>query len=116
MGTLIKVGKTTELKDGMMKDVLVQRREILLARIGDNYYATDNRCPHMRGRLSDGKLDGTNVTCPRHGSQFDIRNGEVIRWLKGSGLFSRVGRILKSPKRLLAYAVMVKGDNIFIEI
>ena len=116
MGTLSEAGKTTELKDGMMKDVLVQHHEILLARIGDSYYATDNRCPHMRGRLSDGKLDVTIVTCPKHSSQFDIRSGEVIRWLKGSDLLSRVSRIFKSPKRLLTYAVIVKGDNIFIEI
>ena len=51
MGTLVQSGKTTEFKDGMMKEVLIQGREILLARIGDNYYATDNRCPHMRGIL-----------------------------------------------------------------
>ena len=116
MGTLVQASKTTEFKDGMMKDILIQGREILLARIGNNYYATDNRCPHMRGRLSEGKLEGTVVTCPRHGSRFDIRNGEVIRWLKGSGFFSRVGRVLKSPKQLATYNVKVENDDILIEM
>ena len=116
MGTLVQAGRTSEFKDGMMKDVLIQGHEILLARIGDNYYATDNRCPHMRGRLSEGKLEGTVVTCPRHGSRFDIRNGEVIRWLKGSGFLSRVGRVLKSPRQLATYNVKVENGNILVEI
>ena len=29
--------------------------------------------------LAKGKLDGTTVTCPCHGSQFDVTTGEVIR-------------------------------------
>ena len=40
----------------------------------------------MGGKLSQGKLEGTAVTCPRHGSQFDLTDGRVVRWLKESGL------------------------------
>lgn len=115
MSTLIKAGKTADFKDGMMKNVLVQEHEILLARIDNNYYATDNLCPHMGGRLSEGKLEGSVVTCPRHGSRFDLKNGEVIRWLKGSGFFTKVGSILKPPKQLATYKVSVDNDGIFIE-
>ena len=116
MGTLVQASKTTEFKDGMMKDVLIKGREILLTRIGNNYYATDNRCPHMRGRLSDGILEGTVVTCPRHGSRFDIRNGEVIRWLKGSGLTSIIGKALKSPRPIITYKVKLEGESVLVEI
>ena len=91
MSELVKVAQVDELKDGAMKEVLAQGREILLARVGDNYYAADNRCPHMGGKLSRGKLEGTIVTCPRHGSQFDLSDGRVVRWLKGSGLVSVPG-------------------------
>jgi len=82
----VKVSQADELKEGTMKEVLIQGREILLVRVGDNYYAADNRCPHMGGKLSQGKLEGTVVTCPRHGSQFDLSDGRAVRWLKGSGL------------------------------
>jgi hypothetical protein len=34
----------------------------------------------MGGRLWEGKLEGTIVTCPLHGSQFDLSDGHVIRW------------------------------------
>ena len=116
MSSLVEVSKTSELKDGTMKDVSVNGREILLAKVGDKYYAADNRCPHMRGKLSQGKLEGFVVTCPLHGSQFDLRDGQVVRWLKGTGLISTVGRALKSPRPVVTYNVKVKGDKISIEI
>ena len=116
MGDLVQVGDTGELADGTMKSVLVKGREILLARVADAYYAADNRCPHMGAKLSQGKLEGAVVTCPRHGSQFDLTDGGVVRWLKGSGLLSKVGKALKSPRPLVTYNVKVEGDRILIEI
>ena len=113
---MVEVGKTGELEDGTMKAVLAQGREILLARVSDKYYAADNRCPHLGGKLSQGKLEGTVVTCSLHGSQFDLRDGQVVRWLKGSGLISMVGRALKSPRPLDIYNVKVEDNRVWVEI
>ena len=112
----MELNKTNELKDGTMKDVSVNGREILLAKVGDKYYAADNRCPHMGGKLSQGKLEGTVVTCPLHGSQFDLSDGQVVRWLKGSGIVSAVGRVLKSPRQLATYDVNIEDDRILIKV
>ena len=116
MSDKIEVGNSGELEDGTMKEVLIRGREVLLAKVSDKYYTADNRCPHMGGKLSQGKLEGTVVTCPRHGSQFDLTDGRVVRWLKGSGLVSMVGKALKSPRPLATYNVKVKDDRIWIEI
>ena len=116
MAEFIEVSKTGALKDGAMKAVNVAGHEVLLARVADKYYAGDNRCPHMGGKLSQGKLKGTVVTCPRHGSQFDLTDGRVVRWLKGSGLVSMIGKALKSPRPLAIYNVKVENDRILIEI
>lgn len=116
MGKFVEVCKIDELKDGTMKAANVAEREILLARVKGKYYAADSRCPHMGGQLARGKLDGTVVTCPRHGSQFDLSDGRVVRWLKGSGLGSLIGKTLKSPRPLTTYSVKVVGDSVLIEI
>ncbi|MBA7505295.1 Naphthalene 1,2-dioxygenase system, ferredoxin component [subsurface metagenome] len=116
MGEFIEVSKVDELKDGTMKAVNVAGREILVARVGDKYYAADNRCPHMGGKLSRGKLEGTVVTCPLHRSQFDLKGGQVVRWLKGAGLMSMVGKVLKAPRPLAIYGVKIEDDRILIEI
>jgi 3-phenylpropionate/trans-cinnamate dioxygenase ferredoxin subunit len=116
MSKLMAVGKIGELADGAMKHAPTEKGEVLVARVGEKYYVADNRCPHMGGRLSQGKLEGTVVTCPLHGSQFDLKDGKVVRWLKGSGLMAKVGKALKSPKTLTTYPVKVKDDQILIEL
>ncbi len=116
MGSLVEVSKTTEIKDRTMKAVSVDEHEILIARVGDKYYASDNRCPHMGGKLSQGELEGTVVTCPLHSSRFDLKTGEVVRWLKGTGFLSKVGKALKSPKPLTTYNVKVEDDRVMVEI
>ena len=116
MSNLVEVGKVGELADGTMKKALAQGREILLARVGDKYYAADNHCPHMGGELLQGKLERTIVTCPRHGSQFDLSDGRVVRWLKTPGLISMVSKAFKPPRPLVIYNVKVKDDRILIEI
>ena len=114
MSRFVELAKTEELKSGMMKKVTAEGQEILLARVGDKYYATANRCSHMNGDLSQGALEGTVVTCPRHGSQFDISNGQVVRWLKG-GLMSRLGGALKTSKDLRMYNVKVEDGRVLAE-
>ncbi len=41
--------------------------------------ATQAKCTHRQGPLNEGKLDGSTVTCPLHGSQFNVCTGEVRR-------------------------------------
>jgi len=71
MSNLVEVGNSRDFAEGTMKEVVIEGREILLARVGDSYYAASNRCPHMGAKLSDGSIEGTVVTCPRHGSGKD---------------------------------------------
>jgi len=116
MNILVEVDKVGELAEGSMKEVLVQGREILLAKVGDKYYAADSRCPHMGGKLSQGKLEGTVVTCSRHKAQFDLSDGHVIRWAQMSGVASVVGKAIKRPHPLTTYVVKVERDSILVEI
>ena len=116
MGKLVEVSRSDELAEGAMREIVAKGHKILLARAGDTYYAVDNRCPHLGGRLSEGTLEGFIVTCPRHGSQFDLRDGKVVRWLKGSRLISMIGKSLKSPKPITIYEVKVEDDRILIEV
>lgn len=116
MGKFVEAGRKDELAEGGMKEVTAEGREILLARAGDAFYAVDSTCPHMGGNLSKGKLEGTIVTCPVHGSQFDLSDGHVIRWTNFPGLVSSVAKVIKRPRPLKTYAVKLEGDRILIEV
>lgn len=52
---------------------------VALYRVDGQWCAIKDFCPHAGARLSEGALDGTVVTCPQHGSQFDVRTGERLR-------------------------------------
>ncbi|MGZ7048989.1 MAG: Rieske (2Fe-2S) protein, partial [Methanobacterium sp.] len=50
--SFVEIAATNELVDGNKKMVKFNDHELMLARVGDNYYCSDNRCPHMGGNLS----------------------------------------------------------------
>ena len=115
MGKLTRIANTNDLSEGTMKKYQVQDTEILIARIEGKYYAAQNKCPHFGGDLSKGKLEGTILTCSRHGSQFNLIDGSVVRWLKGTGFISTIGKMLKSPKKLMTYNTKIDGQDIMVE-
>lgn len=42
-------------------------------------FAICDSCPHAGHSLAGGEVEGSVVTCPAHGSQFDVRTGERLR-------------------------------------
>jgi len=54
-------------------------REIAIFNLGDRFLATDNRCPHKGGPLSDGIVAGSAVVCPLHAWKVDLETGAVTR-------------------------------------
>ena len=114
--SFVEIAKEGELENGEMKVGKLNGHEILLARIDNNYYCTDNSCPHMGGNLSQGTLEGTIVTCPRHHSQFDLTDGSIIRWTDFTGFKKSIGKIFKSPRPLKTYEVKVEEEKILINI
>ena len=105
-----------ELEAGNMQAVEVGVKKVLVARIGDEYYAADNACPHLKGSLADGRLEGSVVTCPRHGSQFDLRDGHVVRWTDWSRAKLSVAKALKSPRPLKMYETKVEGGRVLVAV
>ncbi len=116
MSTIVEVSTASELKDGSMKKVKFQKTEILLAKVGGKFYAVNNKCPHLGGDLSKGKLDGNNIICPRHHSIFDLRDGHVIRWTDWSGLKLSLAKTFKQPKPLKTYNVKEDGNKILVYV
>lgn len=114
MSDYVEVSSVSELPDGVMKKFNVEGKQVLLARVGNDYYAADNLCPHLKGSLAEGQLEGTVVTCPKHGSQFDLTDGHVVRWTEWSGIKQSLAKTFKSPRPIKTYEVKVEGDKILI--
>jgi 3-phenylpropionate/trans-cinnamate dioxygenase ferredoxin subunit len=116
MAEFVEVPGGNELQSGQMKMFNLGKREILLARVGDTFYAADNGCPHMNGSLSEGKLEKTVVTCPRHHSQFDLIDGHVVKWTDYSGFKLSMAKMVKSPRPINTYKAKVEGGKVMVEV
>lgn len=92
----------TPLKDNEFRIREVPPGSILLVgdvavfNVAGGFCATQDECTHRQGPLSEGDLDGSTVTCPYHGAQFNVCTGAVLR----------------APARepLKTYRVIVDGD------
>lgn len=78
MTDFVPVATTDTLSDGEGTVVEANGHTIALFRTEGEFYAIGNECTHTGGPLGEGDLNGTTVTCPWHGSQFDITSGEVL--------------------------------------
>jgi len=94
--------KIDEIPIGMMKSFTIEDKEVLVVNYSGKFYAISNRCTHVGGDLSKGKLEGNIVTCPRHGSKFDVTTG------------NRIAGPAKQNEP--TYQVEVKGSNLKVSI
>ncbi|GAB3129736.1 Rieske 2Fe-2S domain-containing protein [Microbispora hainanensis] len=67
-----------DLTDGSPRRVRAGDVEVVLVRADGRVHALENACPHLRGPLSDGWLRDGALTCPWHGSQFELSSGESL--------------------------------------
>jgi nitrite reductase/ring-hydroxylating ferredoxin subunit/uncharacterized membrane protein len=67
-----------ELPDGKPIRVDAAGVPVMLLRRGQEIAAITATCPHLSGPLDEGKIDGDQVTCPWHGSVFNVCDGSVI--------------------------------------
>lgn len=105
----IEVGHTDQVPPGTMRSFNVNGTDVLLVNVEGNYYAIGGRCTHRNGDLSQGKLEGKIVTCPRHGSRFDVTTGEAL-----SG--PKIGPLKLTTGNEPRYEVRIEGNTIQVKI
>jgi nitrite reductase/ring-hydroxylating ferredoxin subunit len=80
----------------------VSGTRIAIANVAGAFYAFGDTCTHQGCSLAEGDLEATIVTCPCHGSQFDVTTGDVVRGPAGE------------PVR--SYPVRLEGDALRVEV
>lgn len=98
----IEVGELTSLPRGRGIRVNVGDHRVAMFRIGNDVYAIGDRCSHAEASLAEGMVYGTEVECPRHGSEFDLKTGEALS--------------LPATKPVPTYEVTIEGDMVFLHL
>ena len=67
-----------DLPNGERLFVETDGKQIVVFNIAGQYFAIGDVCTHDDGPLGDGLLEDFNIVCPRHGAEFDVRNGKAM--------------------------------------
>ena len=72
----LNLGSLEKIPPGQGRCYLVAGQEIAVFRQRDGkLFATQNRCPHKQGPLSEGVVGGGKVICPLHAHKFNLESG-----------------------------------------
>jgi len=86
---------------GTIQEFQVGEKSIALANVGGKFFAINNVCLHQGGPLGEGDLDRQVVTCPWHGWQFDVTNGQLLT---------------NSAVTTTCYPVEIRGEDVFVDV
>ena len=94
---LTKIG---DIPSGTGKQFILEGLVIALFNVDGKFFAIDDTCTHAEASLSEGSLEGTVVTCPHHGAQFDLKSGNALT--------------LPAVTGVRTYPIKIQGDEIKI--
>ena len=77
--SLTRLGRSSDFPEGQLRRADADGMQVVVARVGGRLCAVSAVCSHAGGPLDQGSLAGRVVTCPWHGSQFDLKDGRVLR-------------------------------------
>lgn len=121
-GVELRVASRSEIGERGLRVKVVDGREIGIFRLGDEFFAYENICPHAGGPVCQGKLMGrieeqiaadktshganfskrdVNIVCPWHGYEYDVRTGV---------------HQAHSALKLTRFAVRLSGDDILVTL
>lgn len=80
--------------------VTVGDTRVAVFRVADEVFAVGDRCSHAEASLAEGEVYDTEVECPRHGSEFDLRTGQPLS--------------LPATRPVPVYEVSIEDGNVYL--
>ena len=99
---LMKLCRADYVPVGEMKQCQTDDTEVLTVNLNHQFFCLEARCTHAGAPLSDGELNGKVLSCPWHGSQFDVTDGRVLQG--------------PAEQSLKVYPAKILAGDIYIEI
>ncbi len=96
------VAKEEDVAAGEAIVVEAGGKRLAVCNTGEGIYAIDDVCTHDGGPLDQGKLDGKEIECPRHGARFDVTTGRAL--------------CLPAVRPVRTYPVRIEGGEVEIDL
>ena len=101
MSEFVKVAKVDELRPGTRKLIDFEAVTVALFNINGQLYCIEDVCTHDGGPVAEGELNEHSIACPRHGAEFDVRDGRALT--------------MPAVTPVPTYEVKVEGEDVYIE-
>lgn len=101
MAELVPVAKVEELPPGARKLIEVDGVTVALINVDGEIFCIEDICSHDGGPVAEGHIDGFVIECPRHGAQFDLRDGCALT--------------MPATVSIPTYLVKVDDDQVYVE-
>jgi 3-phenylpropionate/trans-cinnamate dioxygenase ferredoxin subunit len=73
-----KIASLNDLSEGKVLSVETRFIRVSLVLSGNEVLAFEDMCSHDGEPISEGKLEGSCITCPRHLAKFDLKTGKAL--------------------------------------
>ena len=101
MSNMESVAKKADIPVGSGKTVQIDGKPVAIFNVEGSFYAIDDTCLHRGGALGEGTLEGSIVTCPRHGWQYDVKTGV---------------NTTNPEVKIKAYEVKIDGEDVLVSL
>lgn len=118
----IKVAAAADVSTDKALKTSADGQSVLVAKVGDGYCAIANKCPHLGLPMAKGKLENGVLTCPFHGSKFEMCSGKNVEWVETfvgiplPGAAKKMMAMGKAPADVTSFAVTQEGDDLFVDV
>jgi nitrite reductase/ring-hydroxylating ferredoxin subunit len=119
--TKIKIATAADVSADKVLKASANGQSVLVAKVGDKYCSIANKCPHLGLPMAKGKFENGVVTCPFHGSKFEICTGKNVEWVDSvvgiplPGIAKKMMAMGKAPTDVASFAVTQEGEDLFID-
>jgi nitrite reductase/ring-hydroxylating ferredoxin subunit len=117
-----RIASSNQIRSGEMFSTTIDGTKLLLSRVENEVKGVIDKCTHLGMPMRKGKFAGTVITCPFHGSRFDIATGENLDWVTGvlgapmPKWACKIISLGKKPAPLTTLVVTERDGEVFVEL
>ena len=118
----VKIATTNDVSADKVLKTNANGQSVIVAKVGDKNCAIANKCPHFGLPLAKGKFENGVITCPFHGSKFEICTGKNVEWVESfvgiplPGIAKKMIAMGKAPTDVASFTVTQEGIDLFIDV
>jgi 3-phenylpropionate/trans-cinnamate dioxygenase ferredoxin component len=101
MAKYVKVARAADIPPGEKQIFEVDGTLVVVINLDGQFYAIEDVCTHDGGPVGEGRLEGAQIICPRHGARFDVRTGDALT--------------LPAFEPVATFEVKVEGGDVWVE-